>query len=356
MKHVINFSDLAVIRGLAALYVVINHARGNLFAGGSYLSSIKELDYFDKMNLAILQLTALGHEAVILFFVLSGFSIAHSLKKNKNTLDFISKRFVRIYPPYLAAVLLVYVVVNIFDCSSYSKEYLSIIVFFKYLFYFESDGGFTAQYWSLVYEVIFYILAPVILVRLRMIKIFLISSIVLFSLSYIVFGGEFVSLENNLTNFFLDVLIYFMIGVFLYVKFDFFSALKLKKNFLPVFIFLFLLIVFLKRYLHVDIKFLSVCVAIFSCFIIINLNGMSIKSKLLIFFGEISYSLYLNHFFIITLAQVLLIKYYNIDRFSISNYYSWLLSVPVCILVSYIMWYFVERKCNLYLQAMRQGK
>ncbi|HMJ47607.1 MAG TPA: hypothetical protein VK498_09765 [Ferruginibacter sp.] len=87
----INFTALDCLRGLAAVYVVINHARGHLFAGGTYLSKVKpvsEWSFFDKAYLSLLQGTNLGHEFVIFFFILPRFSFAFSIYCTKDLKDF----------------------------------------------------------------------------------------------------------------------------------------------------------------------------------------------------------------------------------------------------------------------------
>ena len=80
----IDFKILDGLRGIAAVYVVFNHSRGNLFIGGVKYSEIKSRElwsFFEKTYFSALQLTSLGREFVILFFILSGFSIAFSLRK-----------------------------------------------------------------------------------------------------------------------------------------------------------------------------------------------------------------------------------------------------------------------------------
>ena len=79
----LNFKILDGLRGIASTYVLLNHARGNLLMGGNEYSKIKPIlnwSFTEKLYYSSLQLTTLGTEFVILFFILSGFSIAYSLK------------------------------------------------------------------------------------------------------------------------------------------------------------------------------------------------------------------------------------------------------------------------------------
>ena len=84
---------LESLRGAAALYVVLHHT----------------IPYDSRLlNLPVGHLMRFGQEAVILFFLLSGFVINYSFKitKNKQFGNYFAKRFCRIYIP-LAAVMLV---------------------------------------------------------------------------------------------------------------------------------------------------------------------------------------------------------------------------------------------------------
>lgn len=73
----INFKSLDGLRGLTAVYVLIHHARLALtqpYAEG--LSKHPELyEWYDKLMVYFFSVFRFGHEAVIIFFVLSGFVI-----------------------------------------------------------------------------------------------------------------------------------------------------------------------------------------------------------------------------------------------------------------------------------------
>jgi peptidoglycan/LPS O-acetylase OafA/YrhL len=86
---------LESVRGGAALYVFFGHFI---------------LRYFiDKTN-PISILFAFGQEAVILFFLMSGFVIQYSYRQKKITFsNYFKKRFFRIYPLFLVAILLVFI-------------------------------------------------------------------------------------------------------------------------------------------------------------------------------------------------------------------------------------------------------
>jgi peptidoglycan/LPS O-acetylase OafA/YrhL len=104
------------LRGLAAAYVMIGHARWLLWEGYSegFLKHTGEYTVFGKFLVYFFSLFTLGHEAVLFFFVLSGLVIhlKYSLKlKSDRTsrfefIPYFIKRVKRIYPPLIYAVLI----------------------------------------------------------------------------------------------------------------------------------------------------------------------------------------------------------------------------------------------------------
>lgn len=73
--------------------------------------------------LFVLQYTNLGKEAVTIFFVLSGYSISHSLNRNNNIKKFYLNRRIRIYPTYIASVISLYFIVIFINDVQFSDYY-----------------------------------------------------------------------------------------------------------------------------------------------------------------------------------------------------------------------------------------
>ena len=97
------FHFLDSVRGLAALWVVLDHIsnyNANLQAS---MNHVLYTWIFD-----------IGRIGPVVFFVLSGYVISHSLRNNRQTLKdsgtFIARRWMRLSPPYYAAVVLAIVV------------------------------------------------------------------------------------------------------------------------------------------------------------------------------------------------------------------------------------------------------
>ena len=111
-KAILNTSILNGIRGLAALYVLVGHARWLLWEGynGGYILHPKTYSWSTKILVYAFAIFGKGHIAVILFFVLSGFVIHYStIKQDKikfDIPDYLKRRFLRIYPPLIFCMLL----------------------------------------------------------------------------------------------------------------------------------------------------------------------------------------------------------------------------------------------------------
>ena len=105
------------LRGLAALYVVLGHARWLLWEGFAvgYLTHPDQYSLPGKMLAYAMVALNYGHQAVIFFFVLSGFVIhlryarqlqAEGKRARFDLFPFYFRRFRRIYPLFLLAMLL----------------------------------------------------------------------------------------------------------------------------------------------------------------------------------------------------------------------------------------------------------
>lgn len=133
---------LEVCRGLAALYVVMHHSREMLPA-------------------PIRPLLLFGQEAVILFFLLSGFVIHYNYSTRPvfDRADFLWKRFVRIYPIFIMVMLLSVVIGGVHtDVRSFGWNLLGMQDSqlqkpgIGYATFGDND-----PLWSLGYEVWFYL-------------------------------------------------------------------------------------------------------------------------------------------------------------------------------------------------------
>jgi peptidoglycan/LPS O-acetylase OafA/YrhL len=106
------FGELDSLRGLAAIAVVFHHILYVLpeFGGGGEPTLLR------CVSLGPLHLFWAGHQAVVFFFVLSGFVLSLSFEQGKTTYSsFIVKRICRICIPYWLAVLLSFIAFSFFN-------------------------------------------------------------------------------------------------------------------------------------------------------------------------------------------------------------------------------------------------
>ena len=185
---------LHALRGFCAFYVVIFHAKFLLWSGGT-----EYLRVFPRAAWSILQylafvadmLSSAGYEMVIFFFVLSGFFIRYAqLKKHRPALRFYLNRAVRIYPPYMASLVLGGVVLAYLAfahpqllTTAPSRELNTGLLntwHEIHPFTLEAVGrallflkprnqyfGYNGVYWSLLPEALFYLLVPLAFWRVR---------------------------------------------------------------------------------------------------------------------------------------------------------------------------------------------
>ena len=142
---------LDIIRLFASLLVVLYHS-ANIYDPGGFLFT-------------------LGHEAVVIFFVLSGYVIAYiSDTKEKKLKDYAASRVARIYSVALPAILLTMLVDQLgfsINLAAYPEGYqawdhawiraLSSLFFLNEFWLVSIQSFSNLPYWSLNYEVWYYV-------------------------------------------------------------------------------------------------------------------------------------------------------------------------------------------------------
>jgi len=308
-----SIKSLHVVRGLAALIVVIYHAKFVLWSGGQMYINTRGLHTLpDYMVFGVDMLSSCGKQCVIIFFILSAFVIRHSFIANKYSYGIFYKiRLIRIYLPFLFSLLIsgiaFYLSVEFINPSIATagiREYntrllaayenfsplsfLKALVFVKHEEYF----GFNFAYWSLLHEGIFYLLFPLYLGLKIMYRIILFA----------------VLLTAHLLFFHSDMLYYqlfFLIGLFLY---DYYSLAKrnaiIRNSWINLIVLLIMYVILnaiaaQKNEYITDLFMVVYSFFIFDFFLLHKINPARPFFKL----GNMSYTLYLNH------LSVLLIFY-----------------------------------------------
>lgn len=176
------YEHLDMLRGLAALLVLIGHVRGFVFVDLSSITANKLL------YAPFYLLTGLGHQAVMVFFALSGFLVGGSaLRKihehRWNGRDYAFRRFSRLWtaliPALFATLLLDWIGRDLLQLHGYDGEFwnllssgpstgkpadLSAVTFLGNVFFVQTLTvpvlGTNGPLWSLANEFWYYFLIP----------------------------------------------------------------------------------------------------------------------------------------------------------------------------------------------------
>ncbi len=273
-------AGLDAIRGIAALAVTIYHLTSTgydrLYPRPDNL--LRELD--------------LGRQAVSLFFMVSGFVILMSLDRSKKIRDYAFSRFSRLYPTYWAAVVMTFLAVHICGLPGREFDVKIMAINMSMLPTVFAVPRIDPVYWTLHVELYFYILMAVIVaVGLRRQIVFALVTIVLGDMLYHLFdlpidlpgSWRFKDLPDNMH--------WFTIGVLFY---------EARNGWRPTQIVI-LCICLLGGFYSTYVKFESVLQAAFALSLVLLMWAGTqsrtgfLGSRVLLFFGAVSYPLYLLH-------------------------------------------------------------
>lgn len=269
--------ELDVFRGIAALFVVLFH----------YTTRYEQI-YGHKSEL--LFHVDLGHYGVKLFFIISGFVIFLTLKKTKHPLDFIISRISRLYPVYWAAIITTFVAISLFALPGRETSIRNAIINASMLQSWFNIPSVDGVYWTLAVELKFYFLMLVC----YLFKLLKRINILLFLWLAIVIVDQtlLITCQYQLPGPIRTILIFE--HAYLFISGIVFYQLKNKRNDI------------LLNLLNIGCLFvawfagntesfiiISVCFILFYLFIFDLIKFIAVKP--LLFFGTISYPLYLVH-------------------------------------------------------------
>lgn len=144
MEHRLDHID--AIRAFAAVSVLVEHfyAAPSIASGHTWAQSVVAgLD--------------LGRIGVVVFFLISGFVIPFSLKKNRHLGDFWVKRVTRLYPAYWMSLILAVVLQSVVSREAIGgAQALANATMLQNFFHYENVLG---VYWTLKLELVFYVMA-----------------------------------------------------------------------------------------------------------------------------------------------------------------------------------------------------
>jgi peptidoglycan/LPS O-acetylase OafA/YrhL len=323
----------------------------------------------DYILLGANMLTRLSSEFVIVFFVLSGFSIAHSLRNDTTPAPFYKRRFIRLYPPYVTAILwamLVALIVKAMFPSFFDATYKTPAfdrlaatnllfnwkTFFFNLIYLPQMDGILRPLWSLTQEVIFYLLAPFVF---RNKKSYYIGSTVAFVIVNILTQLRLVD-YTILVNF-LYYNFFFAVGALLYSNYE---AVLEKAHFLvtkkalvvALALFFAMIVISLTNYAYTT----PILAASMSIILIVHLLSNNVRINSLINVGRFSYTLYISHFPSIYLFLGLYYFFTKATPPYIFNNFIFIPCVFFCLTIAYLQYNLVEKRTKYFLDKLRKGE
>ncbi|QDS96099.1 Acyltransferase family protein [Roseimaritima multifibrata] len=322
------------LRGVAATWVVLFHA----YKGGHLPNLAATLP-----DWLLIFLFQWGKFGVAIFFVLSGFVIAHSLRDAAVTpgylVRFMARRSIRLDPPYFASIILVLALA--FVSAKVKHEEIILPkpqVVAAHLVYLQDLLGMeqiSDVFWTLCYEIQFYLVLCILLGlsqffgRKGRAIVFIPAAIV-----SLIWGLGIIT-QNPIQGLFVNLWYGFLLGVFSYWAW----AKKIPKAWFTTYA----AVILASAVYRVD-KFAIVCVSTATLlFICGETNRMEhwLKWRWIQFFGLVSYSLYLIHN-PITGASFFLLKK-KIPATTANEYLMLCIAVGICLATAFVMWFVVER-------------
>jgi peptidoglycan/LPS O-acetylase OafA/YrhL len=152
---------LDVFRAVAILGVLVYHYLSR-FAPPVYA---RDVYGYHNLYPQWLDVGALG---VQFFFIISGFVIFMTLERCRDPFEFWFRRFARIYPAFVAATFLTFVLVNAFGPTDFHSTWRDVFIGLTFLSKDIPGAAFVEPaYWSLAVEVKFYLLIGLVYAAAR---------------------------------------------------------------------------------------------------------------------------------------------------------------------------------------------
>lgn len=325
--------EIDVLRFFAIISVMLLHL------STSILDDIDSLNrtHFDSYNLAratILNRFGLG---VDLFFAISGFVIARPFigGKDINIKKYFVRRFIRIEPPYILA-LLVFATVHLL-VGSYSKievsQHLLASLLYLHNALYDTWSSILPVAWSLEVEFQFYVLAPVFFLLLFKIsrnwQIIILTLILCISFNLPGLGWK------NITSYYG----LFVIGILAAYPYHY---LPIKRHF----IFDSIMVVSLIMLFFIDFGKVATNIAILLIMLTFNRLHLLRKlfaSTLLSTIGAATYTLYLLHYPLFKLINSIVNIFIKSDNFNLIFALEIISVLPLSVAFMFIYYYFVEK-------------
>lgn len=293
--------SIQYLRGIAAILVVGFYFRGNLN------------DIYPIKNFGDLMFIS-GSFGVDLFFMISGFIIALSTAKSEDNMltKYVVKRFFRIYPLFIITLAIFYLFISNEDNFSFWRSALLIQADYSQQAPF-FGGNMIGQAWTLTYEIYFYLIFFVAMsishkyrswIASFMLAVSVFSLQLYFNGSISMEGDNAIALQAGMPEglaAFLrftssPMLIEFIFGMMVYELRNVISSIP-KINVIAVISCSLVFCFYFAQYkaAHGPFNYGLWAILLIATLVAYEMKNEIKEIKMLSFFGDISYSLYLTH-------------------------------------------------------------
>jgi len=305
------------LRFLAFLFVFIHHA---FSIDPSYYSA---LGVSPELSVWIAKAVGSGGLGVVLFFVLSSYLITellireHNWKGSLDVRSFYIRRALRIWPLYFFFLLLVYMVIPRTSIYSLKTNFLVSMLFFVGNWQCVFTGGMGASVagplWSISVEEQFYLAWPLVISRVgvKHLKRICIGLIIFADLTRLLMekrGAGFVSFWCSTVTWFDAIAAGALIALFLRggtPNRSFLIRLLLGAGGLAVWL---LTVRFMEALIYPDVAFYPLIV-LGSSMILLSVLGSNLTNPILVYFGRMSYGLYVFHALALAISSLYFMNY-----------------------------------------------
>lgn len=275
-------SNVECLRVLLILMIMFYH----------YTSRYYEL--FEIKTLYFPTLEKWGIIGVGCFFIISAFYILDFKEKNIDLLGFLKKKFLRLYPHYLLAIVIIYVLLNLFPLVGRNVNFSDLLLNIPLVNGFIGTSYIDGAHWYLTYLLIFILLTAIYVKFFHEYKFGFIYFLILLVLKdTLKISCNILNISDSICLIFgKNFLEFFVIG--LAIKYYLFNKNNNKLLLLPIIMLLISLISILKFYGFAVLVYILVFIVIFS-FSIRNENYSLKKNSIVLYLGQISFVVYLYH-------------------------------------------------------------
>lgn len=346
--------NLDPLRGFLALCVVVYHIPQISNTVG--LPNFSDLPIFNR-----------GHQAVLVFFSLSGYLIIGLLYDEKdrfgkiNIKNFYLRRILRLYPVYYLVLFFGFfyyhyllpkfsipfnINYNLIEGIAWNIGFLPNV--FKALY---EPGGILIILWSIGIEEQFYLFIAPMLSLIQTNKYF--KYLLIFTIIYfIIFHIDYLSFLRTFS------LLYFFMsaGGLLAISNRIGITLHFKSLFLRVLVYVIFILHFTTDFFQFDLRILHDAfeVILFSL-LIVNLsndNDFKIKSNIVNYVGKISYGIYMYHMIVVNCVLFLFLKIQ--DKIIIPEWSTIILINIACIFGTLLLSHFSYKYYESYFLTLKQ--